>query len=524
MPGSTVDRRPPSGPGAHAGPAVSARAGAGAPQVGGPGEGRATSTSPSSSREPPPDLYGARPSGAPPLEIPRVHLVGGDLPSRSGLGAWIAANPVAAGSAVAVLGAMSMANTALGATLETTAPDLETQAARARDRSIVYLGMNEGAAHEVSSLRAALGSSAAVTFLSASSKADVVRLGNVEYDLTTPAGRDGYVQKLGLSGDRAVALAKILEEGGDNARDELAQLARTFVEAESGHRFIERIVLSGHSVGYGVWGDGNGTVTLGDLAKLTTLFPRAAAQVQDLLMAACYSGGEDAMDKYRAMFPNLKTIWAYDGSAPGSASGAVPHITRWERGTRGPSTDNLRRESATHTRKGENVAVWTATRGYANGQPPREIAEVRAEYEASRAVVAEFQSGAQVVTNPGEGPLRDHYNHIQRLLSRRDVPADERAALTAERDVVIRLIYYKNVSTMFQATHKATIQAGFAELGLPAPDFAKLSRKEALEVIAAFDAALAGKEQPSRALTFLGQILHQGLSDLKPAYIPDGWV
>jgi hypothetical protein len=284
------------------------------------------------------------------------------------------------------------------------------------------------------------------------------------------------------------------------------------------------MVMSGHSVGSGVWGDGNGTLSYDDLAKLGAIFPRAVGQIEDLMIAACYNGSEQGMERLRAIFPNLKTLWAYDGSAPGSVSGAVPHIMRWERGTRGVSSDNLTRDAARNTRKGENVAVWTATRGYDNGQPPRPLEDVRADYNGSRAVVAEFERGDQVVVNPGEGALRDHYNNIQRLIGRRDLPPNERAALRTERDHVIRLIYYKNVSGLFQATHKATIDAGFRELGLGAPDFGTMSRKDALAKIAEFDAQVAARGDVSRTVRYLSTILHGGLVDLSPAHVPDGWI
>ena len=79
-------------------------------------------------------------------------------------------------------------------------------------------------------------------------------------------------------------------------------------EAEMGERTIERLVFSGHSVGSGVWGDENG-IEMAPSKKTMDIFPKASGQVEDVLLAACYSGGQNTMKTYRGLFPNLKTIW-----------------------------------------------------------------------------------------------------------------------------------------------------------------------------------------------------------------------
>lgn len=390
-------------------------------------------------------------------------------------------------------------------------------------RSIVYVGMNKDSSYEVAGLRAKIGEGG-VTYLTSSKTQDGLTLNGKSYDLTKPEGRSDYAAALGLPADRAAALAEILADTPEGARDEAAQLARTFREAEQGKRTIERIVLSGHGVGSGVWGDGNGTLSLSVVGKLTLLFPKAAAQVEDFMLAGCYSGGEGSMETYRAMFPNLKTAWAYTGSAPGSVSGAVPHILRWEKATRGSGSDALKRSLVDGTRKGENVAVWTVTKGYDNGQPQISLEEARGMYNSSAGIVAGYASGESVQDNPQSGPLRDHYNSIQRLLARSDLPATDRAQLEGERDFVIRLLFHKNVSTMFQATYGSSISAAFTELGLPTPDFAKLSRKDALAKIAEFDAKLAAKPSASAATKAMSTRLNDTLKSLKPAAVPPAWI
>lgn len=390
-------------------------------------------------------------------------------------------------------------------------------------KSIVYVGMNAEATHEVENLRGRVGQ-AGVTFIQPSKTQDHVTHAGKSYDLSSETGRFEFGRAIGLPADKATALAEILGNAGDNTRDEAAQLARTFREADRGLRTIERIVLSGHSVGSGVWGDGNGYLKLDTIAELSLLFPRAAGQVQDLMMAACYSGGESKLDSYTAMFPNLRSVWAYDGSAPGAVSGAVPHILRWERGTRGEAGDALSRNVATGTRKGENVAVWTVVKGYDNGQARGPIENDRASYDASHGIVASFQSGETAVANSQTGPLRDHYNAIQRLLSRPDLPAAERPALEKERDTVIRLLYWKNVGTMFQQTYGTDISQAFGEMGLGVPNFSTMSRKDALAKVAELEAKIESTPTATARTKAFATRLHSALVDLSPSAVPAAWL
>jgi hypothetical protein len=442
----------------------------------------------------------------------------------SGSGTWFSSIGSSPATKAVMIGASGLGLLGgLAATGVAHAAPVENSATRANaNRSVVLFGMNETSSYEAEQIRAKLGSSA-VTFIGPSSTQDKIAHRGTTYDLTTPEGRSGYAESLGLSGDRATALAKILEDANGNTRDELAQLSRVLREAERGQRVIERMILSGHSLGSSVWGDGNGSVSFTTLGKLMALFPTAAGQVQDLMLAACHTGGPAKLDTYRGMFPNLKTLWAYDGSAPGSASGAVPHILRWERGTRGNAT-TLDRDAARNTRKGEYVAVWTSSKGYDNGREISALEVDRASYDATASVVPGYRSGDSAVDNPQTGPLRQHYNNIQRLLGRTDLPADQRPQLEAERDFVIRLLFYHNVGKFFQTTYAQDIQAGFGELGLQAPDFSTLSRKEALVLIELFQTKLGENPGASDATKALGERLNAALVELSPAAVPEAWI
>jgi len=399
----------------------------------------------------------------------------------------------------------------------------------ARPATLLFVGMGDGASAEADHLKAKLAATGGGLMSVTDSKVDdevsMTVAGRARtYKLSTREGCDAYARDLGLKGPRAAEVASIIFDGEPDARDELSQIARAFAEAESGTRRIERMVISGHSVGDGVWGDHNGYLELENIAKLARAFPVAARQVEDFMVAGCYSGGESAMEQFQGMFPNLKTAWAYTGSAPGTWSGALPHLERWERGTRGHDPSALSRDAASGTRKGENVAVWTATKGYDDGQPLRPISDLRRELESGRTGFAAFLSGEREVADTQQGPVRDYYNSIQRLLQHPQLPAADRPALEAARDQVIRLNFYGMIREKFQQANGATIQAGFRAAGLEAPDFAKLSRKEALAAIADFERRVGGMNPKPQAAAMLLPLLTEGLRDLKPSRIPNTWI
>jgi hypothetical protein len=392
--------------------------------------------------------------------------------------------------------------------------------------NILLVGMNATSQHEVDQLRAR---GQNVTYVKDGKENDKITTRDatgtsVTHDLSTEAGAKSFALTLGLPAEQTAKIADAIHGAGSDARDELAQLAQVWAKAELGGQVPSRMVLSGHNVGSGVWGDDNGRMSFDCLAKLAEAMPKAARSIEDLHLSACYSGGQHLMERYRAMFPNAKTIWAYTGSAPGSYSGATAHMARWDRATRG-TKDELDRAIAEGTRKGENVAVWSAAHGYVDGKPPAPLSEVRAAVQNNESTFTRFQSGQEKVQDTQSGPLRDYYNQVQRLLQHPELPAAERGPLEARRDVTIRLIYYsKTVAPKFAEHHAGAIRDGFAAVGMPAPKFGELSRADALAQIAQFEAKLAGTSPRPAAADRLLPLLQNGLRDLKPSTIPDGWV
>ncbi len=394
------------------------------------------------------------------------------------------------------------------------------------NNDVVLVGMNESSAHEAAHLK---GRGVNVTHVKDAKVNDTITTRDAQgrsqtHDLSTPEGSKAFALTLGLPAEQTAKIADAIHGTGADARDELAQLAQIWAGAERGGQIPSRLVLSGHNVGSGTWGDDNGMLRFDDIGKLAEAMPRAARSVEDLHLSACYSGGEPLMDKYRGMFPNAKTIWAYTGSAPGSYSGATGHLSRWDTATRG-TKETLSRDLAAGTRKGENVAVWSKEHGYMDGSAPAPLAEVRDTVTRGQATFDRFSSGAEKVADPQTGPLRAHYNDVQRLLQHPELPASERAALENRRDATIRLLYYsKTVAGNFQNAHGAQVKSGFEALGLSVPDFKSLSRADALGKIAEFEAKLASANPAPAEAQRLLPLLTDGLRDLKATRIPETWV
>jgi hypothetical protein len=104
------------------------------------------------------------------------------------------------------------------------------------------------------------------------------------------------------------------------------------------------------------WGEHNGMVEIKKIEEIAAALPVAASLIEDLHLSACYSGNERYLVRWRRVFPNVSTIWAYSGSAPGAHSGAQKHLSIWNSATKGNKI-KLDRSIASNTRKGKNVAV-----------------------------------------------------------------------------------------------------------------------------------------------------------------------
>ena len=384
---------------------------------------------------------------------------------------------------------------------------------------VLFVAMNNSEAHRSTLESDALkGRGTDVTVVKDAVKDDTIG----GHDLSTPDGAKAFALSLGLPAEQTKKIADVLVNAGSDSRDELAQIAQQWAVAEKGGQAPSRLVLSGHHVGYGVYGENNGKLDWPTVGALAEAMPRGAKSVEDLLIAGCYSGGESAMEKYTAMFPGAKTIVAYDGSSPGASSGATAHQKAWEQATRG-SSQSITHELFKGMRKGENVTVWTKARGFDNGEPRPALADLKTRQNQLADGYRAALSGSTSIPDTQSGPVRDFYNATQRLIQHPETTPTERTALEATRDQTIRLIFYGPVSNRFQETYASKIDAGYRAVGMPVPNFKTMSRGDALKSIADFQAKLAANPGAGDAATRLAPILRD-FGDLKPSLIPETWI
>ncbi len=224
--------------------------------------------------------------------------------------------------------------------------------------AIGYVGLNPEAGKEVKALKRGARDQVIVSLDDLKEQAV----------LQSQEGKLDFIQhRLGLDPEKqkekfALALA-CLTQCGSAFCDQMADMLEMFCNAENGKYQLERLVLSGHhAVGstkiYGDTTDKNapGSLLLNrDLPNLVKAFPDAAAQVEDIMFSACNT--KEQVNLCTKLFPNLKSVWVYEGYSPNVQQGSAQHITQWEHKTRGDLVPRRR------DRMG-NAEIWTSEKGF----------------------------------------------------------------------------------------------------------------------------------------------------------------
>jgi len=396
--------------------------------------------------------------------------------------------------------------------------EITNPAADPNKTGIVHVGMNKYASDEANRLNRANRDRGGAVGIRNQSVQDAYTYKGVSYDMNNVEDAARFVAQLGLPAQQAVNAAQWIVDGGDEAKDEMAQMVRVWAEADMGIRKMERVVLSGHSVGSSIWGDDNGDIDFDDFITLSGIFPKAVAQVKHVMLSACYTGGEAKMDQYHQMFPNLESIWAYHGSSPGTWSGAMVHMDKWEAATEpGDEAGGVDPSLAGRSRKADNVSTWNQEDGY-QGEQPMSLYDIESRLSSGQTTFDDHFTGTVEVTDPQNGPLRQYYNIVQRYLSHPD--AGDVATYSLRRDVTIRLIFWHIVRGKFAEHHKSDLESGYTEMGLDLPDFSKIGRGEFMTHWESVKTLGNAGESAAKVV----DLLRQGLHDLKPEYIPSTWV
>lgn len=388
---------------------------------------------------------------------------------------------------------------------------------RSRD-AIILLGLNPTASDEARALRR-LGNE--VTLVTNGRRSDSVNIDGRRFDLADDQQVVAFLRHLRVPEPGREIAAQALRSVDPNMGDELGQLAIAWALAERGGVIPGRMVISGEHVGSGMFFSktAGGILRVSDLATLAGAFPRVANAIEDLHTSACQSANE--VFRWPRIFPKLKTIWAYAGSCPGTFGGASKHLEIWDRATRGPAK-TVNRLLAQGTRKGNSVVVWTPIEGLITGDVS-DLTDLRARIAAGNAEFDTYFEGDATVADPQTGPLRDYYNWLQEALRHTDLPGLERLTFEKRRDTTIRLLFYDaQIKGRFASTYRASITAGYSALGLAAPDFGRLSRKEAVAAVGTFESKADQKRL--EAAEALRPLLVDGLLQLSPRYIPENWI
>jgi len=367
---------------------------------------------------------------------------------------------------------------------------LETEPGSPSNDEVLYVGLNPRAAWEATFLRAA---GASVTqVLNAVAPAQVqygsFRTGRKTADLTTQEGVVAFVETFKLPDTaQAKAVVAAIWAGEPKIRDELARIAEVWAKAERGSDIPSRLMLSGHSTGDGPWGTGNGQIHWPVFEQLVHAFPRAAARVEDVHLAMCRSARDQAFFMID-LFPNLRTFWGYEGSAPSTFDGAFTHFRLWEDATKGQKAeltaefDGKTRNVAWDTHKGKEVLVWSRDEGFVGiDHPP--IDEIRKTLTQYQDLIDVLSGEATGPGSPDKEPvstaevqprLGDFFSALQSLMIHPEFTDQERDALRPLRRKAFELKEVTDIPGLILTPDVvATIDLAALNLGLERFDFSR---------------------------------------------------
>lgn len=404
--------------------------------------------------------------------------------------------------------------------------DRRVRAAARTDRAVVLVGMSDTAIAEARALRR---STPVLLVTDVASGADVARGGDgVVHDVSSREGRESFVRSLHLADEVAARIRDVLDAASSGARRELAELARIWAAAERGERIPQRLLVSGHGDSRSFFGDDDDGIGDTEIAALARAMPKAAAQVRFLHLAACQHGYDPRMETFRAAFPNLQSIWGYSGFSP-SGPAAHAHQAVWERATRDlpEGGGDMRPSDVAGSRRAKAVSIWTRARGF-DGPARHELGLIVRELGATRDVLAQFREGAREARDSSEPALALRYQLLQELVNHLDF-VEQRPEFaehwTRERDEVLRLRFFtSHVTYAIDRHYGSVLAAGYRALGLEPPALGGMTRRQALDEVKRFEAALRVHPEPPPEARRAHRVLHEGIVQLRAEIVPARWL
>jgi hypothetical protein len=379
--------------------------------------------------------------------------------------------------------------------------------------NILYVGMNN-ADPEIKALlgRYKPGSSVGVTVVKGTAEETTTTIGGpTTFDLTTDSGMAALAQALTPAPAKQASLSALLKAQSGANRDDLAHVAKVYSDTEAdGKDRMTRVVLSGHSGGLGVFGT-PGEIYFPALVELAGLFPTAANQTRHLIVAGCHTGDEGTiLDYYVKAYPSLLTVWAWWDVCP-TGPGAATAIVKW-----GSLTEHGEKQLP---KQGAGIATWSG--GVYEGSPSAKapVSTVLASLRADDGRFQEYFDGTRSDRGPHGGWLDSYYGRVFAAARRPDVTGADHDEMEQKRQRALLLRFWQqSVTKNFWAQYGSIITRGYGTA--TAPDYANLSRKDALKAIADFPVSVtAPGPDKSAAASLL-----DGLKNLDPKVIPDSMV
>jgi len=340
-----------------------------------------------------------------------------------------------------------------------------------------YLGMNPGADKELNKLKRAAGEQNVLASMGDAALEE--RLSE------NPAITDFVFDDLKIPPSKVARWEKAidaLEKAAPSVRDALGELMRWMNRAEDGEIILDRLVLSGHSNGFELWGTGQpgskqhpGVLIVDqDLTNVAAAFPNAAGQVRSVMFSACETVG--AVETVIRVFPNVESVWSYAGFSPDIDSGSGDHVAGWERSTA---------DGGTPTKKDAKgaTAIWTRKDKWLVKDPGK--GDIQTLFTNA---MAQF-SGPVLLVMRGQRPiveqeLRDIYDRIQQVIQHPGVTDAQKGEARNAMESLLRLRHWPSVSRHFEV-YRQKLAPAYKALGVTQPVWATITRAELYEHIRA---------------------------------------
>ena len=331
-------------------------------------------------------------------------------------------------------------------------------------------------------------------------------------------------------------------------RPDQTSLDSLFARAERGEVNIRHLILSGHSNGMTVWGEGqNGEhhqTSFDQMQAFQGKYPKAFAQVQHVTFMSCYAGSAGNSASWGGIFTNARAISGFHAYGPSKTQPAAQKMLRNTelamrtlegKGRLSPQQALVMAKQIAQ-KPGSNVTNFgIRLDGVHYGLGVKTTSVERAmdlvEGLDAQAFMPYFEARPgfeSPPTNHSRSELRDFYNALHGLGNA--LPADhpDRPVLTERIDQTIRLIYFDAIAAKFSVAHHDVIDAAAKEaianpgLGISIPaDLSTLSRAQIVQL----NNKLAEMDlETAPGLKAFRDILYDGLVQLTPSAIPATWI